>query len=39
VRLESVPSEGSEFIVQLPVLKADSDCTEEKVTPNYQEAI
>lgn len=39
VRLESVPNEGSKFIVQLPEQKSEIDRTAENNTPNYQEAI
>lgn len=39
VRVESVQTQGSEFIVQLPIATTESNVTEKNSTPNYQEAI
>jgi two-component system, sensor histidine kinase FlrB len=39
VRLESMPSQGSKFVVQLPVAITESSSVIEKDAPNYQEAV
>lgn len=39
VRVESIPEQGSEFIMQLPIVKTENTGVEKNITPNYQEAI
>lgn len=39
VRMKSVPTQGSEFIVQLPIAVTENNQIDETDVPNYQEAI